>query len=553
MKAVKALLLAMTPFFAYADLSPDFQGVWLKQGYNEIIEIGLNNGKLYEITQVSCLEIEDGTLEEVEELLGNVQLNEAKDHFISLAPGDVTIYHFIKQPSLPTLCQTPETDDPEHNFEVLWHTFNENYAFFDLRNVDWDAQYALYRPQVTAETSDEALNEIFINMLTPLNDGHVWLISEAGFFSAGQDDNFKALRQEFASQTEIASVDEYIGIALNQFFQILIENYLNGQIKTAANEQLLWGQLNEDTGYLFINGMIGFSDEGEDAEDDLAALSTAMDQVMEDFKSMKAVVVDIRLNGGGRDSASLLIANRFADQQRLAFTKQAHNGFTEPQSVYVEPEEPFTGPVILLTSDAVASAAETFTLDMKALPHVIQVGEATEGIFSDIQLRTLPNEWTVGLSNEVYRAPDGTLYEGIGIPPDVAVPFLSQSDRAQGIDSGIETALSLLQAEKTPCHATYTPSDRYVYLPCVNVAFIDETLAVEMQGTTDLSQFTVVTYTGNVSVNQECQAYFADGRLHIPCVNVPTSVGMQAFEVDMDWIALSNPPQFTLLTVTPVQ
>ena len=34
-----------------------------------------------------------------------------------------------------------ELSPPEKNFETLWKTFNERYAFFELREVDWQKQY----------------------------------------------------------------------------------------------------------------------------------------------------------------------------------------------------------------------------------------------------------------------------------------------------------------------------------------------------------------------------------------------------------------------------
>jgi C-terminal processing protease CtpA/Prc len=56
-------------------------------------------------------------------------------------------------------------------------------------------------------------------------------------------------------------------------------------------------------------------------------------------------------------------------------------------------------------------------LAMMALPNVTRVGTPTYGVLSDGLPKTLPNGWTVGMSNEVYIAVDGKLYEGLGIPP----------------------------------------------------------------------------------------------------------------------------------------
>ena len=59
------------------------------------------------------------------------------------------------------------------NFDALWNTFNERYAFFELRGVDWKAQYEKYRPKVTKNTTDEELYGLICEMLKPLKDGHV--------------------------------------------------------------------------------------------------------------------------------------------------------------------------------------------------------------------------------------------------------------------------------------------------------------------------------------------------------------------------------------------
>jgi len=68
--------------------------------------------------------------------------------------------------------------DPEKNFEELWQTFNNRYPFFEVRNVDWKQQYETYRAEVTSETNDDELFDIFCRLLAPLNDGHVTLTAK---------------------------------------------------------------------------------------------------------------------------------------------------------------------------------------------------------------------------------------------------------------------------------------------------------------------------------------------------------------------------------------
>jgi len=76
---------------------------------------------------------------------------------------------------------------------------------------------------------------------------------------------------------------------------------------------------------------------------------------------------------------------------------------------------------------------------------VTRIGENTQGVFSDVLDRRLPNGWTFGLPNEVYRTPEGRTFDGTGIPPDIAVPVFADADVAAGKDPGMAMAVSLLR------------------------------------------------------------------------------------------------------------
>jgi C-terminal processing protease CtpA/Prc len=100
----------------------------------------------------------------------------------------------------------------------------------------------------------------------------------------------------------------------------------------------------------------------------------------------------------------------------------------------------------VLTGVHSVSAAETFTQAlMKREPKVTRVGEHTQGVFSDVLGRRLPNGWRFGLPNERFLT-DGKNYDGPGIPPDVPVPVFPKSDLETGRDGALEKALDLLGA-----------------------------------------------------------------------------------------------------------
>jgi hypothetical protein len=63
-------------------------------------------------------------------------------------------------------------------FSTVENEFERNYAIFGPKKVDWKALYAVYRPKVTAQTTNDELFDIMSSMLGHLNDNHVRLISE---------------------------------------------------------------------------------------------------------------------------------------------------------------------------------------------------------------------------------------------------------------------------------------------------------------------------------------------------------------------------------------
>jgi C-terminal processing protease CtpA/Prc len=80
----------------------------------------------------------------------------------------------------------------------------------------------------------------------------------------------------------------------------------------------------------------------------------------------------------------------------------------------------------------------------KDYPNVIVVGESTAGGYSDPLPMELPNGWKLGISNELYVAPDGQAYEGHGIPPHVWIPYFPEETARTGEDPVLLKALEVL-------------------------------------------------------------------------------------------------------------
>jgi C-terminal processing protease CtpA/Prc len=168
--------------------------------------------------------------------------------------------------------------------------------------------------------------------------------------------------------------------------------------------------------------------------------------------TQRPVEVDLFDVGPGHvvgDPYGLALASRLATTEYVAYSKEARidpvdrTRWTPGQPSVVRPSTRpgFKGPVVLLTGPLTISAGETMTQAlMGRTPKVVRIGENTQGVFSDVLGRTLPNGWRFGLPNEVFRSSEGKTFDGPGIPPDIEVPVYADEDLAAGRDPALERA-----------------------------------------------------------------------------------------------------------------
>lgn len=452
------VLLLTSPLESQTVKVSSLKGVWERVGYSELIEVGDEEARFYDLTTISLILRETMPIAAFDQLMGEIKADIHAQEITVLPNGMITSYKLKKLPELPKRYisgKAGDIEDPVINFDVLWHTFHENYVFFDLREIDWYEQYRNFRPKISKDMSEKKFVAISGSLIDSLNDGHVSLRTP---YSKGFLEDMKGLEkfhERFKAQDKYDDFIKYLVVeVLGNYRKMVSEKYLNGRVQSVANEKLFWGMMKDNIGYIEIAGMSGYTGSFDLSKMDMEVETAGkgIDNILKDLRNAKAIIVDIRTNGGGLDSISMEIANRFADKKRLGFTKKARlgDGFTETQNLEVFPEGEFqyTGPVVLLTSPFSASAAEIFTMCMMALPHVTTMGAPTMGILSDVLGKKLPNGWEIGLSNEVYIACDGNLYENIGIPPKELIPVNIFDVYAMDHDPILERAIEYLQRKK---------------------------------------------------------------------------------------------------------
>jgi carboxyl-terminal processing protease len=427
---------------------PSANGVWRSTGYGWVVEVSGEEMTIYDITDIHCIEVFTDDIDS----LGTVHLNRSGNEMMFMFHGGVTQYDFKRLHGMPAMCQNSNTvlaADDLDNFDILWQTFREHYAFFGPRDVDWDAMRRTYRPQVG--TRD--LFDIFTDMLTPLRDGHVSLYADGRYFSPGDAELLSRLPdivEEMTAQPDIEDGEEFFFSIINEHAAIVVENYIDpSTVQTGAENQILWGRLagHSSLGYLNAFSMAGMCiDCNEQQEVDAAdaTMATALSQLSD----VSTLIVDMRFNLGGYDSVARAIAENLTDMPRVGFMKKAVDGcgYTRTQIISLAGDKPerFTGNVILLISPLTVSAGEVFCLMVKDQAHFVSIlGERTWGIYSDTLGKLLPNGWEFTLSNEIYTDAGNQLFETVGVPPDETIAAFTTTDRTNGIDTILDRAIEL--------------------------------------------------------------------------------------------------------------
>ncbi len=302
-------------------------------------------------------------------------------------------------------------------FDFLWQTFDQRYSYFVYKNIDWNAMNTTYRPQAVQATSQDQFNQVLIQMLSNLHDLHVHLIDPSGndipTFSPGAFINFnQTVWQQYLQSkgTNIVQTGEYTA------------GYLGG------------------VGYIAIPSW----------ESSSSSQAGDLNQLLQQYQNAPALIIDVRMNGGGDGSTAATFADRFADQNRVGGYDQfrngaAHTDFGPLMSRPVSPGGPwqYRQPVYLLIGRGCYSSNEDFIAMMRELPNVTVIGDLSGGHSGYPVAFPLSNGWQFTVSTWIDYTAEMQIIEDQGIAPAVAVP-VTAADFEAGDDPVLDYAISHL-------------------------------------------------------------------------------------------------------------
>lgn len=308
--------------------------------------------------------------------------------------------------------------NPVNVFDYLWTKVDQQYTYFDVKNVDWNAVYEEYRPKVDNKMSSDSLFRVCAAILNTLQDGHTNLIAP---FDISLPDTL----------TESMTVESQFDADIIVLNYLTMSGHTTGSFRHNAIRD---GQVAYIRYSSFSNTVSNY----------------ALRYLVNRYRDCKGMILDLRQNGGGSTDNIEKLLSLFDCHGQVIHQVQTkvgpkHDQFTEPQPIHA-PDSSLFGknfyakPVAVLIDRGSFSATSYFALDTKSFDNIKLFGDHTGGGLGLPNGGALPNGWTYRFSVTRTLTADGQHPEWEnGVPPDVRV-LLDPAMTAQGIDNIIETA-----------------------------------------------------------------------------------------------------------------
>lgn len=300
------------------------------------------------------------------------------------------------------------------------------YSHLERTGTDWETVLDESRPWMLAAPNPEEWARRAARVLAPANDPH--------------------LKFRLLDGSSIPTHSRHARFNGND--RILEKRF--PQLERLDND--IWYGDRDGTGYLAVNNW-SLSNSRLERLDIIMAEMVA---------GTRALILDVRRNGGGDETQARRLAGWFLDEPVL-YARHAMRDPKEPGGWKPEgerwvqanrPEQRYSGPVYVLQGQVCLSSNEAFLLMMRECPHATLIGEPSGGSSANPRAFPLPNGILFVVPRWRSLLPDGSELEGYGVPPDVRVDgdFLNA-------DPVLETALRLARETLHSGETNEEPND----------------------------------------------------------------------------------------------
>jgi hypothetical protein len=290
-------------------------------------------------------------------------------------------------PVPPTVPLAPEKS--LQAFDKVFEAFDTEYAKFVIRpDVDWKKLGEQYRKRAEKADSTYAAAAVISALVSELRDLHVW-VKAGNEFVPGYN---RVRRLNASWEGTKATFKDWVD----------------------TKHDVAWARTQDGIGYVNVYAL---GDQTATKE---------FDDVLEKLKDSRALVIDLRFNGGGDELLAKSIAGRFLDKKRMYSQNQYRAGKDHKELGNMIPREfdprgpwRYSAPVVALFGQKTMSSAESFALMLAQCPNVTTMGERTAGASANPRRIDLECGIAVNLPRWIDYDPAGKSIEDNGVAPEM--------------------------------------------------------------------------------------------------------------------------------------